>query len=106
MGNKIETSLQVVLPAALSGVGAALIIGISRRRRDHDVASPQCWTKLHLDPSAAETMTKYIARIGGRPVKHRLITPVFCGCINVIPRDFGFNLISQVIVERFREKYE
>jgi phosphate transport system permease protein len=108
---KFETSIQVVLPAALSGVGAALIIGISRAIGETMIVAIAAGSgpNFTFNPfKAAETMTGHIARISGGDLSYNSIdyTSLFAVALMLFLVTLVLNLISQVIVERFREKYE
>jgi phosphate transport system permease protein len=108
---KFETSLQVVLPAALSGVGAALILGISRAVGETMIVAIAAGSgpNFTFNPfKAAETMTGHIARISGGDLSYNSIdyTSLFAVALMLFLVTLVLNLISQVVVERFREKYE
>lgn len=108
---KFETSIQVVLPASLSGVGAALIIGISRAIGETMIVAIAAGSgpNFTFNPfKAAETMTGHIARISGGDLSYNSIdyTSLFAVALMLFLVTLVLNLISQVVVERFREKYE
>lgn len=108
---KFETSIQVVLPAALSGIGAALIIGISRAVGETMIVAVAAGAgpNFTFNPfQAAETMTGHIARISGGDLSYNTIdyTSLFAIALMLFLVTLVLNLISQVVVERFREKYE
>jgi phosphate transport system permease protein len=108
---KVETSLQVVVPAALSGIGAAVIVGISRAVGETMIvavaagAGPN-FTFNPLD--AAETMTGHIARISGGDLSYNTIdyTSLFSIALMLFLVTLVLNLISQWVVNKFREQYE
>ena len=65
---RLETAIQVVVPAALSGIIAAFIIGISRAVGETMIVAIAAGSgpNFTFNPfHAAETMTGYIARISG-----------------------------------------
>ena len=108
---KFETSIQVVLPAALSGIGAALIIGISRAVGETMIVAVAAGAgpNFTFDPfQAAETMTGHIARISGGDLSYNTIdyTSLFAIALMLFLVTLVLNLISQRIVSRFRERYE
>ncbi len=108
---KFETSIQVVLPAALSGIGAALIIGISRAVGETMIVAVAAGAgpKFTFDPfQAAETMTGHIARISGGDLTYNTIdyTSLFAIALMLFLVTLVLNLISQRVVSRFRERYE
>lgn len=108
---KFETSLQIVLPAALSGIGAALIIGISRAVGETMIVAIAAGSgpNFTFNPfDAAETMTGHIARISGGDLSYNSIdyTSLFAIALMLFLVTLVLNLISQAIVSRFRERYE
>lgn len=108
---KIETSLQVVLPAALSGIGAALIVGISRAVGETMIVAVAAGAgpNFTFNPlQAAETMTGHIARISGGDLTYNSIdyTSLFAIALMLFLVTLVLNLISQWVVNRFRERYE
>lgn len=108
---KFETSLQVVLPAALSGIGAAVIIGISRAVGETMIVAVAAGAgpNFTFDPfQAAETMTGHIARISGGDLSYNSIdyTSLFAIALMLFLVTLVLNLLSQTIINRFRQRYE
>lgn len=108
---KLETSLQVVLPAALSGIGAAVIVGISRAVGETMIVAVAAGAgpNFSFNPlDAAETMTGHIARISGGDLSYNTIdyTSLFAIALMLFLVTLVLNLISQRVVNRFRERYE
>jgi phosphate transport system permease protein len=108
---KVESSLQVVLPAALSGIGAAVIVGISRAVGETMIVAVAAGAgpNFTFNPlQAAETMTGHIARISGGDLTYNSIdyTSLFAIALMLFLVTLVLNLISQWIVNRFRERYE
>ncbi|MCC6261773.1 MAG: phosphate ABC transporter permease subunit PstC [Anaerolineales bacterium] len=108
---KIEASLQIVLPAALSGIGAALIVGISRAVGETMIVAVASGAgpNFTFNPlQAAETMTGHIARISGGDLSYNSIdyTSLFAIALMLFLVTLVLNLISQWVVNRFRERYE
>ena len=108
---KVETSLQVVVPAALSGIGAALIVGISRAVGETMIVAVASGSgpNFSFNPlDAAETMTGHIARISGGDLSYNSIdyTSLFAIAMMLFLLTLVLNLISQWVVSRFRERYE
>jgi len=108
---KFETSLQVVLPAALSGIGAALIIGISRAVGETMIVAVAAGSgpNFTFNPfQAAETMTGHIARISGGDLSYNSIdyNSLFAIALMLFLVTLILNLISQGIINRFRQRYE
>ena len=108
---KLESSLQVVLPAALSGIGAALILGISRAVGETMIVAVAAGSgpNFSFNPlEAAETMTGHIARISGGDLSYNSIdyTSLFAIALMLFLVTLMLNLVSQWVVNRFRERYE
>jgi phosphate transport system permease protein len=108
---KFEASLQIVLPAALSGIGAAFIIGISRAIGETMIVAIAAGSgpNFTFNPfKAAETMTGHIARISGGDLSYNSIdyNSLFAIALMLFLVTLALNLISQRVVEKFREQYE
>jgi phosphate transport system permease protein len=108
---KFEASIQIVLPAALSGIGAAFIIGISRAVGETMIVAIAAGAgpNFTFDPfQAAETMTGHIARISGGDLSYNSIdyNSLFAIALMLFLVTLVLNLISQWVVGRFRERYE
>ena len=70
---RFETAMQVVVPAALSGIIAAFIIGVSRAVGETMIVAIAAGSgsNFTFNPfRAAETMTGYIARISGGDLRY------------------------------------
>ena len=119
---RLETSVRVVVPAALSGITAAFIIAISRAIGETMVvaiaagAGPKNWTpgkeglfSYILNPfKAAETMTGHIVRISGGDLSYQTMdyNSLFAIGLLLFVITLGLNVVSRRIVLRFRETYE
>jgi phosphate transport system permease protein len=108
---KFEASTQVVLPAALSGIGAAFIIGISRAVGETMIVAIAAGSgpNFTFNPfQAAETMTGHIARISGGDLSYNSIdyNSLFAIALMLFLVTLVLNLISQRVVSKFREQYE
>ena len=119
---KLETSLKIVLPAALSGIAAAFVIAISRAIGETMVvaiaagAGPRNFT-IGQDPwlgfifnpfMAGETMTGHIMRISGGDLSYDSIdyNSIFAIGLMLFLMTLGLNIFSRRIVARFREVYD
>ncbi len=108
---RFETATKVVLPAALSGIAAAFIIGISRAVGETMIVAIAAGAgpNFSFNPiEAAETMTGHIARISGGDLSFGTIdyTSIFAVGMTLFLMTLTLNIISNVIVRRFREVYE
>ena len=108
---KLETSLQVVLPAALSGIMAAVIVAISRAVGETMIVAIAAGAgpNFTFNPlQSAETMTGHIARISGGDLSYNSIDydSLFAIGLLLFLMTLVLNLISRGLVQRFREVYE
>lgn len=108
---KLETALNIVVPAALSGIIASFILGISRAIGETMIVAIAAGSgpKLTANPlKSAETMTGYIARISGGDVAYD--TPdynsIFAIGLLLFLITLALNIISRQLSKRFREVYE
>lgn len=108
---KLETALQVVVPAALSGIAAAIIVGISRAIGETMIVAVAAGAgpNFTFNPfQSAETITGHIVRISGGDLSYDSVdyNSIFFLGLLLFFITFILNLISQQIVRRFREVYE
>ncbi len=108
---RFEASIQVILPAALSGIGAAVIVGISRAVGETMIVAVAsgATSNFTFNPlKAAETMTAHIARISGGDLSYGTIdyNSLFAIALMLFLVTLALNLISQWVVAKFREQYE
>ncbi len=108
---KLEVATKVVVPAALSGIAAAVLIGISRAIGETMIVAVAAGSgsNFTLNPfKGAETMTGYIVRISGGDLSYDTLDydSIYAIAFLLFIITLGLNLISQQVVRRFREKYE
>lgn len=119
---RLETSLKVVVPAALSGITAAVVVSMSRAIGETMVvaiaagAGPRNFELgkdsllgFVLNPFiAGETMTGHIVRISGGDLSYDSIdyNSLFAIGLILFIMTFILNVIARRFVERFREVYE
>jgi phosphate transport system permease protein len=108
---KLETAVQVVVPAALSGIVAAFIIGISRAVGETMIVALAAGAgpNLTFNPfKAAETITGHIARISGGDISYASIQyeSIFALGLVLFVVTLALNLISKAVINRFREAYQ
>jgi phosphate transport system permease protein len=108
---RLETAIKIVLPAALSGIIAAFIIGISRAIGETMIVALAAGSgpAFTFNPfAAAETMTGYIARISGGDLSYD--TPdynsIFAIGLLLFVITLGLNIVSRRLVAKYREVYE
>jgi phosphate transport system permease protein len=108
---RFEVAMQVVLPAALSGIAAAIILGISRAIGETMIVAVAAGAgpNFTLNPfESAETITGHIVRISSGDLSYDSIdyNSIFALGLLLFLITLGLNLVSQRIVRRFREVYE
>jgi phosphate transport system permease protein len=108
---RLETAVKIVLPAAISGIAAAIIVGLSRAIGETMIVAIAAGAgpNLTLNPfKAAETMTGHIVRISGGDLSYDSIdyNSIFAIGLLLFFMTLTLNIISQRIVRRFREVYE
>jgi phosphate transport system permease protein len=108
---RFETAVRIVLPAALSGVIAAFIIGMSRAVGETMIVAIAAGAgpNFTFNPfEAAETMTGYIARISGGDLSYDSLdyNSIFSIGLVLFLMTLGLNIISRRVAARFREVYE
>lgn len=115
---KFETITKVVIPAGLSGVIAAFIVGISRAVGETMIVAlaagagsctlygtgANCFQSF----GAAETMTGHIVRISGGDLSYNSIdyNSLFAIGLTLFIFTLVLNLISRYITNKFREAYQ
>lgn len=107
---KLETATQIVVPAALSGIGAAIIIALSRAIGETMIVAIAAGAgpAFTFNPfAAAETMTGHIVRISGGDISYNSIdyNSLFAIGLLLFFMTLALNVASQVIIRRYREVY-
>ena len=110
-GTKLDVALKVVVPAAISGIAAAIIVGISRAIGETMIVAVAAGAgpKFTFNPfQGAESMTGHIVRISGGDLSYDSIdyNSIFAIGLVLFFITLTLNIISQRIVRRFREVYE
>jgi phosphate transport system permease protein len=108
---KFETVTHVVVPAALSGIAAAFLVAISRAIGETMIVAIAAGAgpAFTFNPfEAAETMTGHIVRISGGDLSYQSMdyNSIFAIGLVLFAITLGLNILSLVIVRRFREVYE
>jgi phosphate transport system permease protein len=108
---KLETALKVVVPAAVSGIAAAVIVAISRAIGETMIVALAAGAgpAFTFNPfAAAETMTGHIVRISGGDLSYESIdyTSIFAIALMLFLITLVLNVISRRIVLKYREEYE
>lgn len=108
---KLEVSTRVVVPAALSGILASFILGISRAIGETMAVTLAAgnMANLTLNPlESIQTMTAYIvqASIGDTPRGSIGYQTLFAVGMTLFVITLAMNVMSQWVMDRFREEYE
>jgi phosphate transport system permease protein len=108
--NRMQTTLRVVLPAALSGVAAAVVLGLSRAVGETMIVALAAGAQknLSLDPrEGMQTMTGFIAQTAGgeNPVGSVDYNMLFSVGLLLFLITLVINAISIAIVRRYRQAY-
>lgn len=119
---RLETSLKIVVPAALSGITAAFVVSMSRAigetmvvaiaagagPKNFDLSTDSLFGYVLNPFVAAETMTGHIVRISGGDLSYDSIdyNSIFAIGLLLFVMTFVLNLIARRFVERYREVYE
>ena len=109
--NRMQVSLRVVVPAAISGIVASFVLAISRAVGETMIvllaAGQQPvidWNPLH----AVETMTAFIAATGAGdvPTGSTEYKTIFAVGLTLFVATLAMNIISIRLVRKYREVYE
>lgn len=108
--NRMQTTLRVVFPAALSGIAAAVVLGLSRAIGETMIVALAAGAQKNLswDPrEGMQTMTGFIAQTAGgeNPVGSVDYNKLFAVGLLLFAITLVINLISISIVRRYRQVY-
>jgi len=107
---KLQTSFNVIIPSAFSGIAAAFIIGISRAIGETMVVAIAAggqpnFTANPLEP--VQTLTAYIVQVSLGDVPHGTISyqTIFAAGLTLFFMTLGFNILGYFLRKRIREVY-
>ncbi|MDQ3999692.1 MAG: phosphate ABC transporter permease subunit PstC [Actinomycetota bacterium] len=105
-----ETATRIVVPAALSGIVAATILGVSRAVGETMIVAVAAGNlaQLATDPLApVQTMTAFIVQVasGDTPTGSLTYNTIFAVGMTLFVLTLILNIVSYLFVRRFREKY-
>lgn len=108
--NKMQTTLRVVFPAALSGIAAAVVLGMSRAIGETMIVALAAGGQKNLswDPrEGMQTMTGFIAQTvrGETAVGSTEYNTLFAVGLLLFLITLALNLLSITVVRRFRQVY-
>jgi phosphate transport system permease protein len=109
--NKLQVSTRIVVPAAVSGIVAAFVLGISRAIGETMIALLAAGQQPNLtfDPrQAVETMAAFIAATGAGDVPTGSLEykTIFAVGATLFAMTLVVNAVAIRLVRRFREAYE
>lgn len=107
---RFQTAIKVVTPAALSGLAAAYILGISRAVGETMILAVAAGMQPNLtwnplEPAA--TITAYIVQVALGDLPHGSVgyQTIFAAGLTLMTITLFFNLIGHVMRKRYREAY-
>lgn len=108
---RLEVSLRVVVPAALSGIMASILLGIARVIGETMIVAIAAGStpNLTLDPFASiQTMTGYMLQVGLGDAARGTVEyrSLFAVGTMLFLMTLIFNIAAHIIVGRYREEYE
>jgi phosphate transport system permease protein len=108
---KLDVTVKVVVPAAISGIVAAFLLAFSRAIGETMAVALAAGNtpKLTLNPlESVQTMTAYIVQVsqGDTPAGTLEYRTIFAVGLALFVTTMGLNILAQWFVARVREKYE
>jgi phosphate ABC transporter permease protein PstC len=108
--NRMQTTLRVVFPAALSGIAAAIVLGMSRAVGETMIVALAAGSRKNLTANpleGAQAMTGFIAQTAGgeNPVGSVEYNALFAVGLTLFLMTLVLNIISIRIVRKFRQVY-
>ncbi len=108
--NRMQTTLRVVFPAALSGVMAAIVLGMSRAIGETMIVALAAGAQRNMSLDVTEgmqTMTGFMAMTAGgeNPVGSTSYNMLFAVGMTLFVITLVINIVSIAIVRRFRQEY-
>jgi phosphate transport system permease protein len=109
-GNKIMTALNVVTPSALSGIGAAYILGISRAIGETMIVAVAAGMQPNftLNPTEpAATITAFIVQVSLGDLPHGSVgyQSIFAAGLTLFFMTLLFNLAGHYLRRRYHQAY-
>ncbi|KAB2338978.1 phosphate ABC transporter permease subunit PstC [Cytobacillus depressus] len=107
---KLEVSLKVVLPAAISGIMASIVLAVSRAIGETMIVAVAGGSTPNLNwdvTSSIQTMTAYIVQIsqGDAGYQTTIYYSIYAVGFTLFLFTLVMNLFAQYISRRFREEY-
>jgi phosphate transport system permease protein len=107
---RLQTALRVILPAAISGVASAWILGVARAVGETMILAIAGGMQPNLtwDPrEPAATITAYIVQVALGDLPHGSVAyqTIFAAGLTLMLFTLGFNVFGFWLQRRFRERY-
>jgi phosphate transport system permease protein len=107
---RLHTTLNVVLPAAISGISAAYILGISRAIGETMVVAIAAGGQslLTINPlEQALTITAYIVQVSKGDIPHGSLEyqTIFAVGLTLVMMTLLFNILGHFLKKKYREVY-
>jgi phosphate transport system permease protein len=107
---KLETTWRVVIPAAMSGIVASFVLGISRAIGETMIVTIASGSSKNFTfdvTQSMQTMTAYIVEVTGgeAPAGSTLYFSLYAVAMTLFVFTLVMNFIAQYISKRFREGY-
>jgi phosphate transport system permease protein len=108
---KLDVTVKVVVPAAISGIVAAFLLALSRAIGETMAVALAAGNtpNMTLNPlESVQTMTAYIVQVsqGDTPAGTLEYRTIFAVGLALFVSTMGLNILAQRFVARMREKYE
>ncbi len=109
--NRFQVSIRVVVPAAVSGIAASMVLAVSRAIGETTIvliAAGQLAQTTLMPGDAVQTMTAFIAATGSGDVSVGTIAykTIFAVGLTLFVVTLALNIVAIRMVRRFREVYE
>jgi phosphate transport system permease protein len=107
---KLEVALKVVVPAALSGIIASFVLGISRAIGETMIVALAAGLqpRISFDPlQSIQTLTAYIVQVSAGDIQYGSIEylSIYAVGITLFVMTLAMNLLANYISKKFREDY-
>jgi phosphate transport system permease protein len=108
---KLDVTVKVVVPAAISGIVASFLLALSRAIGETMAVALAAGARPHLTLNPLEevqTMTAYIVQIslGDTPAGTLEYRTIFAVGLALFVTTMSLNVLAQWFVSRVRERYE
>lgn len=107
---KLETTMKVVIPAALSGIISSFVLGISRAIGETMIVTIASGSSKNFTfdvTQSMQTMTAYIVEVasGDAPAGSTIYYSLYAVALTLFVFTFIMNMLARYISRKFREEY-